>query len=30
MTDADLLQGPQLPGMGNNQDSIDALLASFD
>jgi chemotaxis protein CheZ len=30
MTDRDLLQGPQLPGMGNNQDAIDALLASFD
>jgi chemotaxis protein CheZ len=29
MTDADLLNGPQLPGQGNNQDAIDALLASF-
>lgn len=28
--DKDLLNGPQLPGDGNNQDDIDALLASFD
>lgn len=28
-TDADLLHGPQLTGQGNNQDAIDALLASF-
>jgi chemotaxis protein CheZ len=28
-TDADLLHGPQLPGQGNNQADIDALLASF-
>ncbi len=28
-SDADLLHGPQLPGQGNNQDDIDALLASF-
>lgn len=28
--DADLLNGPQLEGMGNSQDDIDALLASFD
>ncbi|MEX2649286.1 MAG: protein phosphatase CheZ [Alphaproteobacteria bacterium] len=26
---ADLMHGPQLPGQGNNQDDIDALLASF-
>lgn len=26
----DLLHGPQLEGEGNNQDEIDALLASFD
>jgi chemotaxis protein CheZ len=26
----DLLNGPQLEGAGNNQDDIDALLASFD
>ena len=29
-TDSDLLSGPQLPGAGNNQADIDALLASFD
>lgn len=28
--DADLLNGPQLDGDGNNQDDIDSLLASFD
>ena len=28
--EASLLNGPQLPGAGNNQDDIDALLASFD
>jgi chemotaxis protein CheZ len=28
--DKDLLNGPQLAGVGNNQDDIDALLASFD
>lgn len=28
--DSDLLNGPQLDGDGNNQDDIDALLASFD
>ncbi|MGH6718728.1 MAG: protein phosphatase CheZ [Alphaproteobacteria bacterium] len=28
-TDADLLNGPALAGQGNNQDEIDALLASF-
>ncbi|MFZ5608533.1 MAG: protein phosphatase CheZ [Pseudomonadota bacterium] len=28
--DEDLLHGPQLEGDGNNQDDIDALLASFD
>ncbi len=28
--DNDLLNGPQLSGVGNNQDDIDALLASFD
>jgi chemotaxis protein CheZ len=29
-SDKDLLNGPQLAGHGNNQDDIDALLASFD
>ncbi|HET8729427.1 MAG TPA: protein phosphatase CheZ [Alphaproteobacteria bacterium] len=29
-TDADLLNGPQLPGNANDQDEIDRLLASFD
>lgn len=28
--DAKLLHGPQLEGLGNSQDEIDALLASFD
>ncbi len=28
--DHDLLSGPQLPGEGNKQEEIDALLASFD
>jgi len=28
--DTDLLNGPQLPGAGNTQEDIDALLASFD
>ncbi|MEE8203383.1 MAG: protein phosphatase CheZ [Alphaproteobacteria bacterium] len=28
--DHDLLNGPQLPGEGNKQEDIDALLASFD
>jgi len=28
--DEDLMNGPQLPGNANNQDEIDALLASFD
>ena len=28
--DEDLMHGPQLPGEANNQDAIDALLASFD
>lgn len=28
--DAALLNGPALPGLGQNQDDIDALLASFD
>jgi chemotaxis protein CheZ len=30
VNDKDLLNGPQLAGIGNNQDDIDALLASFD
>lgn len=30
VTDADLLEGPQLAGQGKNQAEIDALLASFD
>jgi chemotaxis protein CheZ len=30
VNDRDLLNGPQLAGNGNNQDDIDALLASFD
>lgn len=30
LTDADLLEGPQLEGSANEQDDIDALLASFD
>jgi chemotaxis protein CheZ len=29
-SEEDLLAGPQLPGGGNSQDDIDALLASFD
>jgi chemotaxis protein CheZ len=29
-SDQDLLNGPQLPANANNQDDIDALLASFD
>lgn len=29
-TDADLLNGPQLPGNANSQEDIDAILASFD
>lgn len=29
-TDADLLNGPQLPGNANSQADIDAILASFD
>ncbi len=29
-SDEDLMNGPQLPGNANNQDDIDALLASFD
>ena len=29
-SEADLLNGPQLPGGGNDQDEIDRLLASFD
>ncbi|MFN3459581.1 MAG: protein phosphatase CheZ [Oceanibaculum sp.] len=28
--DADLLNGPQLPGNANSQEDIDAILASFD
>jgi chemotaxis protein CheZ len=28
--DEDLMNGPQMPGDGNSQDDIDALLASFD
>ena len=30
LTDADLLEGPQLKATANEQDDIDALLASFD
>ncbi len=30
VSDKDLMSGPQLPGSGNSQDDIDALLASFD
>ncbi|MDA0998451.1 MAG: protein phosphatase CheZ [Proteobacteria bacterium] len=30
VSDADLLNGPQLQGKGNSQEEIDALLASFD
>jgi chemotaxis protein CheZ len=29
-SDEDLMSGPQLPGTGNSQEDIDALLASFD
>ena len=29
-SDKDLLSGPQIPGAGNSQEEIDALLASFD
>jgi chemotaxis protein CheZ len=29
-SEKDLLSGPQLPGTGNSQEDIDALLASFD
>ncbi|MBT5192416.1 MAG: hypothetical protein HOM07_08710, partial [Rhodospirillaceae bacterium] len=28
--DSDLLHGPAMPEQANNQDDIDALLASFD
>ncbi len=29
-SDKDLMSGPQMPGEGNSQDDIDALLANFD